>query len=80
MSADDTGPSPLFDLIAVDCPTWEADEDYLRDVRALAGQEGVAVVAVVEHIDGMPLVAEPVRDPRSQGLIILDDDDSHLSA
>ncbi len=37
VSADDTVPSPLFHLIAPDCPTWSGDDDSLRDVRTLAG-------------------------------------------
>jgi superfamily I DNA/RNA helicase len=37
VKADDTGPSPLFDVIAGDSPAWEAGDDSLRDVRSLAG-------------------------------------------
>jgi len=37
VKADDTSPSPLFDVIAGDCPAWEAGVDSLRDVRFLAG-------------------------------------------
>ena len=37
VSADDTVPSPLFHLIAADCPRWSGDDDSLRDIRQLVG-------------------------------------------
>lgn len=37
VSADDTVPSPLFDLMATDCPPWAGDDTSLRDVRSLVG-------------------------------------------
>ena len=38
VKADDTVPSPLFELMAKDCPIWEAGDDSLADVRLLAGR------------------------------------------
>jgi superfamily I DNA/RNA helicase/RecB family exonuclease len=37
VSADDTVPSPLFELITAGCPTWSAGDHSARDVRTLAG-------------------------------------------
>ena len=36
--ADDTVPSPLFDMIASGCPTWSSEDNSLGDVRTLAGK------------------------------------------
>ena len=37
VKADDTSPSPLFDVIAGNSPAWEAGDDSLGDIRLLAG-------------------------------------------
>jgi superfamily I DNA/RNA helicase len=37
VQADDTGPSPLCEVIAGDCPAWEEGDDSLRDIRLLTG-------------------------------------------